>query len=266
MRLRDTYSADRVHDRWESVYRGNPSLDGFNDAIADRIFEHLEPPPRALFLDAGCGVGDHTIRIARRGYGCVGVDISESVLRKASRKAADSGVESSVSFTCQALEDLCFREASFEVVHCRGVLMHIPDWKKALENLCKVLKPGGRIVVVENNRKSVETAIVLFVRRVQARRSKLVRAPGGLEFWSSDSGLPFVARIADVCALTKELESHGITIVGRFATGFWDVGRFPAGVVRRAVIQFNRLYFFLGFPPTFSMGNAIIGEKRRDQP
>lgn len=264
MPLKKTYARSEIHDNWESVYRGNPIENRFNDRIMDRILQYLNPPPNALFLDAGCGVGDHAIRIAERGYRCVGVDISESILHRAKKNVVERGLESRVSFVCQALEEMLFEEATFDAVHCRGVLMHVPQWQKALANLCRWIKPGGRIAILENNQTSLEATIVLVVRCIQARKSKLMNIPAGLEFWSKENGQPFVVRIANIATLTRELESCQVRVLKRFAAGCWGIGRLPAGFVRNAVIRFNRPYFSLGLPPSVSMGNAIIGEKRSE--
>src|SRR5882762_11045171 len=72
------------------------------------LLKHLNPPRKALFLDAGCGIGDHSLRIADRGYRCWGVDLSEAVLKTARNNAALRGLASRTSFECQALEDLTF--------------------------------------------------------------------------------------------------------------------------------------------------------------
>jgi ubiquinone/menaquinone biosynthesis C-methylase UbiE len=261
MTLKDTYALSEIHDQWESIYRGNPIENEFNDRIADRIIHYLDPPPNALFLDAGCGIGDHSIRIAARGYRCLGVDISEDILRRAKKNVAARGLESKVSFVCQGLEDMALPEAAFDVVHCRGVLMHIPEWDKALANLCRVLKPGGKIVILENNHRSLETAIVLLVRRIRARKSKMIDTPAGPEFWSKENGRPFLVRIANIACLARELETCGVRHLKTIATGFWGMGRFPAGFVRNTAVRCNQLYFSLGLPASFSVGNAVIGEK-----
>lgn len=265
MPLKGTYSQDELHNRWAAVYRGDPLQDTLNEAVAERILEDLDLPSGSRFLDAGCGTGEHTIRIAGHGYPCVGVDISENVLRRAAKKVAASGLAHRVSLVCHALEEIPFADASFDAVHCRGVLMHIPAWGRALANLCRVLKPGGRIVILENNHNSVEAALVMLVRRTQTRGSRLVRTDGGLEFWSEESGRPFLARIANVPALGRQLELHGVRVLKRMATEFWDVGRFPAGVARRGVTRWNQFYFNWGLPAILSSGNAIIGEKSSDE-
>ena len=262
MILSETYAQEEIHSRWESVYRGHPILNRFNDKVMDKILKQLNPPRNALFLDAGCGIGDHSQRIARHGYRCVGIDLSETVLRTARREAALSGLASRTSFVCQALEELAFRDDTFDAVHCRGVLMHVPQWEKALASLCRVLKPGGRIAILEGNHRSLEMAMVLLVRRIQARNSKMLKTAAGFEFWSEENGRPFVVRIANIQRLTNELEANRTRVLKIFAHEFWDVNRFPAGAVRNAVMWCNCVYFLFGLPRFGCIGNAIIAEKQ----
>lgn len=262
MRLERTYEKDRVHDEWEAVYRDDPDLDRFNDRLMDRILAAMALPPSARVLDAGCGVGDHAIRIARRGYSCVGVDLSSLILERARRRAAEAGIdETRLSWVRGSLEDLPFETGSFDAVHCRGVLMHVPDWEAAVASLARVLKPGGLLAVLESNRRSLETAIVLCVRSFAKRESRMLRSASGLEFWSERDGTPFLVRIADVERLAGTLRANGIRIVTRFAGEFWDVNRFPAGIVRRGAVLWNRAHFSLRLPPSPSMGNVLIGRK-----
>ena len=261
MVLKKTYDRYQIHSRWESVYRGHPLLRRFNDSVMDRILRKLNVPTNALFLDAGCGVGDHSFRIAQRGYRCIGADLSEPILATARESAAAKGLTSKVSFTCQALEDLAFSDHTFDAIHCRGVLMHIPDWERALASLCRVLKPGGRIAILENNHTSLEMGIVLLVRKIQRRSSKMLYTDAGFEFWSEENGQPFVVRIANVNCLESELERNGVRVLARFAHEFLDLNRFPAGTLRNTMMRLDYLYFVLGLPSFASVGNAIIGQK-----
>jgi ubiquinone/menaquinone biosynthesis C-methylase UbiE len=261
IRVRDTYEKDEIHDRWEAVYRGNPLQDRFNDRIMHRIMKYLRTPPNALFLDAGCGSGDHTVRIARTGCRCIGVDVSEKILRRAKARISETGLSSRVSLTCQALEDLAFASNSFDAIHCRGVLMHIPAWEKALEQLIRVLKPGGRIAILELNHQSLESWIVRQIRRFLATQSRMVETEAGLEFWSDEGGKPWLARVANLRRLAQQLRHLGVEMNIRKASEFWDINRFPAGVLRNAIIRFNVLWFLLGLPARVSSGNLILGEK-----
>lgn len=261
MRLSQTYAQAKIHSHWESVYRGHPILSRFNDKSMDKILKDLNPPRDALFLDAGCGIGDHSLRIADRGFRCWGVDLSETVLEMARENAAKRGLASRTSFVCQPLEDLAFDDDTFDAVYCRGVLMHIPQWEKALANLCRVLKPRGRIAILEGNHRSLEMAIVLLVRKIQDRNAKMIKTDAGFEFWSEMNGLPFVVRVANIHRLASELEANQTSVLKTLAHEFWDINRFPAGALRTAVMQFNWIYFQLSLPSLGCMGNAIIAEK-----
>ena len=263
MRLNSTYAKSEIHDKWESIYRGNPLLDRLNDQIMDRIIGCIQPAPGARFLDAGCGLGDHTARIARKGYECVGIDISPLILEKAEKRMHDYGLSSRVRFICQAIEDMSICGELFDVVHCRGVLMHIPDWRKALGSLCAALKPGGHIVILENNVKAVYLRAYLFARMFFKNRSasRVVKTEGGVEFWTDENGTPFVARGANIQVLNDTLHEFQVEPVRRFSTSFIGIELFPAGWPRNAVIRLNHLVFLLRISPAICKGNAIIGKK-----
>jgi ubiquinone/menaquinone biosynthesis C-methylase UbiE len=261
MVLKQTYDQDQIHFRWESVYRSHPVLRRFNDRVMDKIVKGLNLSGDALVLDAGCGVGDHSLRLAERGYRCVGVDLSESVLTIARKQAESRGLSSRAYFACQALEELTFKDNTFDAIHCRGVLMHIPKWEAALASLCRALKPGGRIALLENNDKSLEMGLVLLVRKLQNRKSTMVKTEGGVEFWSEENGQPFVVRLADIRYLCRELGKNRVRVVKRFAHELFDVNRFPGGVLRDAFIRLDYLYFVLSLPYGPCVRNLLLAEK-----
>jgi SAM-dependent methyltransferase len=262
--LKETYARTEIHDEWESLYRGNPLLDRINDRQMDRIIRALGVRQGSIVLDAGCGVGDHTLRIARRGYRCVGVDISRHILAQARVRVAREGLDSRVQLLCLALEDLPFPPDTFDAIHCRGVLMHVPDWQKALSNLCRVLKRGGRIAILEDNDRSLHAALVLVARRLPWRESKsaLVRSPDGLEFWSNEAGSPFVYRMASIAGLRSRLRRDGLVVTERFPTSLIDVAVLPAGFVRNTAIRINQLATLAGVPAALCKGNGLIAEKK----
>lgn len=263
MELKKTYEKQDIHEEWESVYRQNPLQNNFNAKMMDRVIKYLNPLPNALFLDAGCGTAHHSMRIVDKGYKCIGVDISETILKRAKINIRGCKLNRNIFFSCSALESLAFKDEIFDVVYCRGVLMHIPNWERALSNLCGALKPGGRIIIMESNHRSIETFIVLLVRGIIKRESRLTRTKGGLEFWSDRNGDPFVVRMANMGYLMQQLKNNNIRIKKIFSTEFWDINRFPSGIIRNIIIKYNYLWFYLGLPRLLCMGNAIIGEKKK---
>src|SRR5262245_41991074 len=119
MILKETYERAAIHDGWEAAYRGNPLQDRLNARVLDRRLACVRPPRDALVLDAGCGVGYHTLALARRGLRCVGIDISDAILAQARQNLGRAGLGDRVSFRSESLESLSFADETFDVVHCR---------------------------------------------------------------------------------------------------------------------------------------------------
>lgn len=88
--------------------------------------------------------------------------------------------------------------------------MHIPAWREALRNISRCVKPGGYLVLCENDQRSVEAWLVIGLRRILRRRSRAEATEGGLEFWSEPQGKPFVVRMANLDALESAIRECGI--------------------------------------------------------
>ncbi len=260
-RVRPTLAAPGLHDEWITTYRSNPIQQHFNDSIMHRVLAHMRTGRGTLFLDAGCGTAEHSIRIASRGFRCVGGDVSAYVLQRAQKRTLGAGLASAPHFVCLELEELPFPSGIFDGIHCRGVLMHIPEWERAVAELCRVIRPGGRIAILESNQRSLETAIIRIIRRIKRRPPGGRETAGGVEYWTEVGGSPFVTRVGNVNFLARTLSLHGVRTVARFATEFWDIGRFRPGLSRTLAIRFNQLWFFFRLPALLSKGNALIGEK-----
>ena len=121
--------------------------DRMNQAFADRIVEALAPQPGERILDVGCGNGALALAIADRvgaDGGVVGLDISGPMLANARRRAAAIGA-SNVTFDKGDAQVHPIPERSFDAVVSRFGVMFFEDPVAAFGNLCRALKPGGRL-------------------------------------------------------------------------------------------------------------------------
>jgi ubiquinone/menaquinone biosynthesis C-methylase UbiE len=117
-------------------------------AAWDRIFDLVLPGDGALdALDAGCGTGFLSFELASRGHRVVGVDFAPAMLAEARRKAAAQRV--SIRFEQADAEQLPFATASFDLVVSRHVLWTLPHPEAAIDEWIRVLRPGGRLVIVD---------------------------------------------------------------------------------------------------------------------
>ncbi len=112
---------------------------GRDGSYRDRAVRALDPRPGDRILDVGCGTGLNFSRLPRGG---VGVDPSGGILRVARRRTRLLGSASAQS--------LPFRDGSFDRVLSTYVLTTVPEWRRALDEMARVLRPGGRLVVTDD--------------------------------------------------------------------------------------------------------------------
>jgi ubiquinone/menaquinone biosynthesis C-methylase UbiE len=109
----------------------------------------LMPDPPARIVDLGCGTGSLAVLLAQAGHEVTGIDSSPQMLALAREKAATAGVR--VDLARADAADPPFGPASAEVVLCRHVLWSLPDRDAALANWTRLLRPAGRLVLVEGS-------------------------------------------------------------------------------------------------------------------
>jgi SAM-dependent methyltransferase len=117
-------------------------------AAWDRILALVLPQLGQLdALDAGCGTGFLSLELAGRGHRVTGVDFAPAMIGLARRKASERGL--SIRFEEADAEQLPFASASFDLVISRHLLWTLPHPEAAIDEWVRVLRPGGRLVVVD---------------------------------------------------------------------------------------------------------------------
>jgi ubiquinone/menaquinone biosynthesis C-methylase UbiE len=117
-------------------------------AAWDRIFDLVLGGSGPLeALDAGCGTGFLSFELAARGHRVTGVDFAPAMLAEARRKAAEH--DASVRFEEADAEQLPFPSSSFDFAISRHVLWTLPHPEAAIDEWVRVLRPGGRLVVLD---------------------------------------------------------------------------------------------------------------------
>ena len=119
------------------------------------VFDELLPGQcrSKLVLDAGCGTGWFSARASREGATVVSVDLGVRLLAQTARKCDSSGVAASVC-------DLPFPSGTFDVVISSEVIEHTNDPARAVSEMSRVLRPGGRLALTVPNRLWHPTVLV----------------------------------------------------------------------------------------------------------
>lgn len=103
------------------------------------------PGPGMSVLDVACGCGQLAIPAARAGAEVVGIDISPPWIEQARQRAAEEGLD--VRFDVGDVEDMPYEDGRFDLVVSLIGAMFAPDPQKAVSEMLRVCRSGGRVVV-----------------------------------------------------------------------------------------------------------------------
>ena len=162
---------DRIGDRLyhpENVEPDKKHLIGDDIQRAKRV---LELPCGEIVLDVGCSDGTLTIEIAKKWNPkkIIGVDISLSAIREAKekRRKMQPSLREKISFLQRFIEDLDFPDNYFDTIYACETLEHTGPGRLeiALNNLVRMLKKNGNMVITVPNREPAEK----YVKQNRAR-------------------------------------------------------------------------------------------------
>ena len=125
------------------------------EALSNLLHHDSYYLPGERILEAGCGVGAQTIHLAKNSPGAnfLSIDQSQQSIRQAEKTIQERGLQN-VSFQQADIYQLPFEENSFDHLFLCFVLEHLKDPIMALEQLKRVIKPGGSITLIEGDHGS----------------------------------------------------------------------------------------------------------------
>jgi demethylmenaquinone methyltransferase / 2-methoxy-6-polyprenyl-1,4-benzoquinol methylase len=136
-----------MFDRIAPVYDlMNRTMTAGLDGRWRRITADAVVKPGDAVLDACCGTGDLALAAARAGGSVTGLDFSEPMLERARRKAPD------IEWVSGDMLSLPFADAAFDAATVGFGVRNVDDLERGLRELRRVLKPGGRLGILEITR------------------------------------------------------------------------------------------------------------------
>jgi ubiquinone/menaquinone biosynthesis C-methylase UbiE len=116
-------------------------------------------------LEIGTGVGTDARKIVELGGIYTGINVDAGSVDMTAKALSVFSVPGEVKL-CSAT-DMSFENESFDVVYSFGVLHHIPEVEKAVAEIQRVLKPGGKLFVMLYNKSSINYYVeILFLRKL----------------------------------------------------------------------------------------------------
>jgi SAM-dependent methyltransferase len=158
---------DQVRDYWNrhihdlEITKHPVGSRGFFDDLDQYHFEKLHHLLRLVpfdgcrgraVLEVGCGAGVDLVRFAKGGAIVTGVDLAPSAIQLAAANFAQQGLTADLRVADG--EQLPFREGAFDLVFAHGVLQYTANPRKLVEEVHRVLKPGGEAIFQVYNRHS----------------------------------------------------------------------------------------------------------------
>ena len=222
--VRNCLSREAVHAEWDKQYLSSENM-RFFDLAFDYIAQTLSAPKDSVILDAGCGNGGHSIRLAQRGFIVYAIDFSEVVREKAKANIKANKLEDRIGVEKGDILNLPLGDNSFSYILCWGVLMHIPDIERAVSELVRVLRPGGMLVIGEDNMYSLESIFSLIIKKFINRRKKVLikSTPAGLEYWRDTDTGSFMTRETNMRWLIKKLKDKNFIPKKQVARQFTEI-------------------------------------------
>lgn len=214
---------NNLKERVRAFWQANPCGVKFADAApgTKRFYELVEAhrytkewhiPVAADFssarglkvLEIGCGLGTDGAQFAEAGADYTGVDLTEAAVDLARKRFELFNLPG--TFQTADAENLDFADESFDLVYSHGVLHHTPETRKAVQEIHRVLRPGGRAVVMLYHRGSYNYRVnISLLRRAGAH---LLNWERGVKLVHKITGEPLASLREHAKLLQTERQSY----------------------------------------------------------
>jgi ubiquinone/menaquinone biosynthesis C-methylase UbiE len=141
---------ERVQSQFGAAAQAYTTSAGHSDPLMlARVVELARPRPADHALDIATGAGHTAIAMAPHVASVVAYDLTPQMLEETARNAAARGLRN-VTTRQGAAENLPFADASFDIVTVRQAPHHFADIRRAVAEMARVTRPGGRVMVVDS--------------------------------------------------------------------------------------------------------------------
>lgn len=153
-KLVDAYFQATVPE-WEAIYQRQEDVYARiyqqRRIVAQSLVHKMALPENAHVLEIGCGPGLTTVALAQRGYCVHAIDTLSAMTQATRNRAREVGLEHRVTTSIADVRNLDFPNSSFQLALMIGVTEWLDSLRQPLEELARVIAPGGFLIVSFDN-------------------------------------------------------------------------------------------------------------------
>jgi ubiquinone/menaquinone biosynthesis C-methylase UbiE len=117
-----------------------------DQATLDRLIQLIAPEAGKKAADVGCGGGHMAVSLAKHVKELIAIDLTPQMLTQTNILASQRKLSNIISCLADA-QNLPFKPEEFDIVSCRTVLHHVPNVSKAVSEMGRVLRKGGKLFI-----------------------------------------------------------------------------------------------------------------------
>ena len=162
-----TTAARRHFDRWSQTYERDSAARWLRK-VQTAALAALALNENDVLLDLGCGTGAAVRDAARQVRRAAGFDLSPGMIAEARDRARDEHLDNVEFAEGDVSAPLPFEDGAFTAIVCTTAFHHFPRPRETIAEVARVLRPGGRLVIADANRRHPAVFVLdLLLRALQ---------------------------------------------------------------------------------------------------
>ncbi|MEQ6359630.1 class I SAM-dependent methyltransferase [Thermoanaerobacter thermohydrosulfuricus] len=143
---------DNIAHNWDELRKCY-----FPDELKTRVTEGMVKDKDIIAADIGTGTGFIALELAKVLYSVIAIDVSSEMLKMAQKKAEKEGLKN-LLFIKGKMQDIPLMDGSVDLVFTNMALHHVDDPLKGIQEMHRILKPGGVITIIDVEKHEFEWA------------------------------------------------------------------------------------------------------------
>lgn len=173
---------------WDNIMYANAIVTKVREDEKREVLRMAMPVKGLKVLDAGTGTGRFASEYLKAGAASLlGVDVAKNMMAEAVKKCKP--FRGKYKFREMSVHNVRLPKNSFDFVSCIGVIEHAGDERKAVHQLAKVLRPGGKIVIASANGNYVMRNFVRDYEKKVTGLPKFFQTEKDFEKWFDECGI-----------------------------------------------------------------------------